>query len=96
MAVDYTVHIANAYVNAGEEVANGGGSDGCGGGAGGRESWRRIRVALRRMGLSVISGAVTTVGAAAFLLGCLITFFDTFGEFMCVTLVAALVGGCTS
>ena len=80
LSVDYTVHIANAYVNSGEVG---------GGGSGGREA--RIRVALRRMGLSVISGAVTTIGAAVFLLGCIITFFDTFGKFMCVTLIAALV-----
>lgn len=80
LAVDYTVHIANAYVNCEETDGNAAGS---------REA--RIRVALRRMGLSVTSGAVTTVGAASFLLRCEITFFGTFGEFMVVTLVAALV-----
>ena len=29
----------------------------------------------------MLSGAVTTVGAAAVLLGCVITFFATFGSF---------------
>ena len=99
LSVDYTVHIANAYVNCCDEGGPGmtlTRRDGGFGGDGGeeeeeREAWRRIRIALRRMGLSVISGAVTTVGAASFLLGCVITFFDTFGEFICVTLVAALV-----
>ena len=38
-----------------------------------------VRAALRTVGMSVISGAVTTVGAALFLLPCEMAVFQQFG-----------------
>jgi predicted RND superfamily exporter protein len=43
---------------------------------------RRVRVALAEMGVSVLSGALTSMGASALLFLCTIQFFATFGKFM--------------
>jgi len=50
-----------------------------------------VRGALRAVGPSVASGAVTTVGAALFLLGCTVTFFTKFGIFISWTLTMSLL-----
>ncbi|KAK9803258.1 hypothetical protein WJX72_001208 [[Myrmecia] bisecta] len=57
------------------------------------ESGRAARVhsALRTVGMSIVSGAATTIGAALFLFGCRMIVFLRFGAFICVTLSAALL-----
>ncbi|KAK3242008.1 hypothetical protein CYMTET_48272, partial [Cymbomonas tetramitiformis] len=51
----------------------------------------RVRQAGRHMGMSVLCGAVTTIGGALFLKGCTIVFFDRFGTFVAITLTTALL-----
>ena len=51
----------------------------------------RAREALRMVGISVVSGASTTVGASLFLLGCTMTFFTKFGLFIAWTLSMSLL-----
>ena len=75
LSLDYVLHVAGAYVRTPE--------------ASGRRE--RAKGALRAVGLSVVSGASTTVGAAAFLLGCTLTFFTKFGLFVAWTLTSSLV-----
>lgn len=75
LSLDYVLHVAGAYVRTPE--------------ADGRRE--RAKGAVRAVGLSVASGASTTVGAAAFLLGCTLTFFTKFGLFVAWTLTSSLV-----
>ena len=75
LSLDYVLHVAGAYVRTS--------------GADGRRE--RAKGAVRAVGLSVVSGASTTVGAAAFLLGCTLTFFTKFGLFVAWTLTSSLV-----
>ena len=75
LSLDYVLHVAGAYVRTPE--------------ASGRRE--RAKGALRAVGLSVVSGASTTVGAAAFLLGCTLTFFTKFGLFVAWALTSSLV-----
>ena len=49
----------------------------------------RIVNSIRLIGPAVLSAAVTTVGAASFLLGCQIVFLSKFGTFVVVTLLSA-------
>ena len=42
----------------------------------------RVQNALEEVGISVISGAITTLGASIFLMAAIITFFLRFGLFM--------------
>ena len=75
LSLDYVLHVAGAYVRTS--------------GADGRRE--RAKGAVRAVGLSVVSGASTTVGAAAFLLGCTLPFFTKFGLFVAWTLTSSLV-----
>eukprot|EP00892_Ulva_mutabilis_P012184 jgi/Ulvmu1/9338/UM050_0088.1 len=50
-----------------------------------------VTFALRTMAMSVMSGAVTTIGAALFLLPCEMAAFQQFGTMVVVTLSTALV-----
>jgi len=75
LSLDYVLHVAGAYVRTPE--------------ADGRRE--RAKGAVRSVGLSVVSGASTTVGAAVFLLGCTLTFFTKFGLFVAWTLTSSLV-----
>lgn len=58
-----------------------------------RESGRaqRSRFACFQMGVSVLGGANTTIGASIFLLMCDLTFFSQFGAFMCATIFFSLL-----
>lgn len=51
----------------------------------------KTRDMLEKMGLSVISGAFTTFGAAAFMLGAQIQFIYEFGIFVIVTVCTSLL-----
>ena len=51
----------------------------------------RIRDALTEVGISVLSGCVTTLGASAFMLLSVILFFEQFGTFLFATLGFAFV-----
>ena len=46
----------------------------------------RVRDALTEVGVSIVSGCVTTVGASAFMLLAVILFFTQFGTFLFATL----------
>eukprot|EP01060_Flectonema_neradi_P004841 TRINITY_DN13180_c6_g1_i1.p1 TRINITY_DN13180_c6_g1~~TRINITY_DN13180_c6_g1_i1.p1 ORF type:complete len:417 (+),score=65.41 TRINITY_DN13180_c6_g1_i1:32-1252(+) len=49
----------------------------------------RVMESIKLIGPAVLSAAVTTVGAASFLLGCKIVFLSKFGTFVLVTLLSA-------
>ncbi|GMH92518.1 hypothetical protein TrST_g7241 [Triparma strigata] len=51
----------------------------------------RTKQAAREMGVSIVSGAVTSFGASVFLLPTALTFFQQFGTFMCATIVFSLI-----
>jgi len=51
----------------------------------------RACFAALHMGPTVFGGAVTTVGAALFLFGCILTFFTKMGTIMCVTIFTSYV-----
>lgn len=51
----------------------------------------RVRIAVVDMGVSIVSGAMTTFLASVFLLLCSMTFFKQFGVFMCLTVCYSLV-----
>jgi hypothetical protein len=51
----------------------------------------RITHGLYTMGISVMAAAVTTFLASAVLSLCTLTFFDKFGSFLCVTMLASLL-----
>ena len=45
---------------------------------------------LQTMGISVVAAAITTFTAAAILSLATLTFFDKFGSFLCVTMLASV------
>merc|ERR1719217_1866755 len=51
----------------------------------------RTRFMLVRMGLAVVNGGVTTIGAAGFMCACYITFFQKFGIVILATVFQSLV-----
>merc|ERR1711988_1456585 len=51
----------------------------------------RTKFMLVRMGFAVINGGVTTIGAAALMCACYITFFQKFGIVILATVFQALV-----
>mmetsp|Transcript_12091 Transcript_12091/g.24707 ORF Transcript_12091/g.24707 Transcript_12091/m.24707 type:complete len:1010 (+) Transcript_12091:76-3105(+) len=51
----------------------------------------RAAHAATEMGVSIVSGAVTSFWASFFLLLCSMTFFKRFGAFMCATVVISLI-----
>merc|ERR1711907_150672 len=51
----------------------------------------RTKFMLVRMGFAVINGGITTIGAAALMCACYITFFQKFGIVILVTVFQALV-----
>ena len=71
-SVDYVVHYGLSYIECQEDGAFDLGK--------GRQN--RVRFAFFEMGVSVIGGSVTTIGASAFLFFCTIGIFSKFGIFM--------------
>merc|ERR1711988_187978 len=51
----------------------------------------RTRFMLVRMGLAVVNGGITTIGAAGFMCACYITFFQKFGIVILATVFQSLV-----
>lgn len=49
--------------------------------------YKRVKAALGEMGISVLNGMITSVGASIPLFFCSITFFEKFGIFLCLTIV---------
>ena len=86
-SVDYTVHLTDSYM--GSKRANRA-PDG-GAGAINDERYLKVRDALSITGVSVVSGAISTLGASLPMLGAVITFFSKFGIFMLLTIFLSLV-----
>jgi predicted RND superfamily exporter protein len=55
------------------------------------DAQERIRESLREMGISILSGSVTTVAASAVLYLCVITTFHKFALFVLSTIVFAII-----
>merc|ERR1711937_1126201 len=51
----------------------------------------RTRFMLVRMGLAVVNGGMTTIGAAGFMCACYITFFQKFGIVILATVFQSLI-----
>lgn len=71
--VDYIVHLAHSYMES-PDRSN-------------REA--RIRYSVGHMGVSVLSGALTSLGASSLLFFCTLQFFSTFGAFFFGTIFLA-------
>jgi predicted RND superfamily exporter protein len=83
ISVDYSVHIAHAYVEAeplakaGQELTD---ED---------ERIQRTRFALATIGISLTSGLFTSLGGALFLFFCALNVFRKFGIFLFLTLLVS-------
>ena len=77
-SVDYTIHLGHMFVAAGREhdIHN---------------RFDRFSFAIRKMGGTVIGGAVTTLGAGLFMLPCQLVFFYKLGLLMVTTIVFSLL-----
>jgi len=68
--VDYIVHMGHSYVEAADDAT-----------VGASDRVERVHFAMRNMGVSVLSSAITSLGASFVLMLCTIVFFTTFGTF---------------
>ena len=75
-SVDYTVHMAVAFAEAGNQFET-------------RKD--KVVHSVSTMGVSVTAGALSTAGASAFLLGATITFFNSFGIFILTAVCSAYI-----
>jgi len=77
ISVDYSIHIAHAYNHAKEAAEKV------------REEIRKEKcyAAVGSLGISLLSGLATSMGAAVFLWFCQVAFFRKFGQFLLATLV---------
>ena len=77
-SVDYTIHLGHMFVAAGREhdIQN---------------SFDRFSFAIRKMGGTVVGGAVTTLGAGLFMLPCQLVFFYKLGLLMVTTIFFSLL-----
>ena len=73
--VDYIVHFAHSYMECPDRSS----------------CTARAAYALGHMGVSVLSGALTSLGASALLLFCTLQFFFTFGAFFFGTIMLAWI-----
>jgi hypothetical protein len=71
--VDYIVHLAHSYMESPDRTN--------------REA--RVRYSVGHMGVSVLSGALTSLGASLLLFFCTLRFFSTFGTFFFGTIFLA-------
>jgi len=76
LSVDFTAHLAEAFIAAGTKMN-------------GRKE--RMIGALSHLGISLFSGAISTLGACFFLFFPLITFFVQFGTFVFLTIAFSLL-----
>eukprot|EP01083_Nonionella_stella_P069779 186219_1 len=74
-SVDYVVHLANAYLEAHDANTRA----------------ERLRFALLTMGISVVSGAITTFSAGFFLIFPVIVFFSKMGVLMMSTIAFSIL-----
>lgn len=84
-SVDYTVHIANAYQEAGDTHHDGRP----------KTRYERVRAALAEYGVSIIAGSVTTLLAGLPLFLGTIMFFSRFATLICTSIGASLVWSLT-
>jgi predicted RND superfamily exporter protein len=79
LAVDYSVHVCHSYNESrfiGEAAAT---------------RFQKTQHALTEMGVSVVSGAATTVLASLFLIPATFAFYNVFGIFMLITVIFSLL-----
>ena len=76
LAVDYGVHLANAYVEAPSSIYN---------------RRHRTRYALSRMGVSIVASGVTTALSGSILWCCTLVFFSKFAALLVTTISASLL-----
>ena len=76
-SVDYTVHIGHMYQHAGE--------------VGIQDRRSRFEFAARKMFLTVLGGAITTVGAGVFMFACQIVFFNKMATLIVGTIVLSFL-----
>jgi len=81
ISVDYAVHIVHAYNHAYEAPDKTPAEV--------REA--KSHTAVGSMGISLLSGMATSVGAAIFLWFCQVSFFRKFGQFLMITLILSLI-----
>ena len=77
-SVDYTIHLGHMFVVAGREQDL-------------QQSADRFSFAIRKMGGTVVGGAVTTLGASLFMLPCQLVFFHKLGLLMVTTIFFSLI-----
>ena len=77
-SVDYTIHLGHMFVAAGREHDL-------------QNSLDRFSFAIRKMGGTVVGGAVTTLGAGLFMLPCQLVFFYKLGLLMVTTIFFSLL-----
>jgi predicted RND superfamily exporter protein len=77
-SVDYTIHLGHMFVVADKEHNL-------------RHRVDRFSFAIRKMGGTVVSGAVTTLGAGLFMLPCQLIFFHKLGLLMVTTILFSLL-----
>ena len=77
-SVDYTIHLGHMFVAAGREHDL-------------QSSLDRFSFAIRKMGGTVVGGAVTTLGAGLFMLPCQLVFFYKLGLLMVTTIFFSLL-----
>ena len=73
-SVDYTVHLADSYMNSESHTRYG-----------------KVSDALGHTGTSVMSGAISTLGAAIPMFGAQIIFFEKFGAFVFITIALSII-----
>ena len=77
-SVDYTIHLGHMFVAAGREHDL-------------QNSLDRFSFAIRKMGGTVVGGAMTTLGAGLFMLPCQLVFFHKLGLLMVTTIFFSLL-----
>ena len=77
-SVDYTIHLGHMFVAAGREHDI-------------QDSFDRFSFAIRKMGSTVVVGAVTTLGAGLFMLPCQLVSFYKLGLLMVTTIFFSLL-----
>ena len=70
-SVDYTIHLGHMYDHARYEGIS--------------ARAEKFDYAIRKMGETVLAGAVTTAGSCSFLLACQLTFFTAMGTLIMLT-----------
>lgn len=85
LSVDYSAHLCSAFNEAGVPAKHVSSA---------LDRLHRARSALHEMGVSVVSGAITTLVASFFLFFAQLRFFVVFGQFIFVTIAVSVVWAC--